>query len=534
MHAPRTESNAHDLSRARLARLALLLAVAALVAGVPALPGRTRLLVALGFAGLSGLALVAGEAEARLRRRGLGWIALLCDLAAYAHVVIAMSAAGRPFLLLLALPVLIWGVLRGLSGALAAAAGAMIVALGLGGDAGLTAPLARETVAAIVAFLFLGLCSGVLGQRIQSAERAHRDTRRALLETTLDAESIVSCLSTGLLCLDPKGQVRRRNDNAERLLLAAGEIELGIDLEQLAARPGLEALGAHLSACLGSTFETTREFEAEEWCGGFPLEVATAPLRGPGGETRGLIVVLADLSERRARETERKRSEKLALIGQLSAGLAHEMRNSLKPITGSLELLRDDSWSGSGARPPDPRLIEIVLREADRLEGFLSEFLSFARDKSLTVEAVSLESVLREEGATLESLLSLPLTRGPCPDGQPLIRADRAALGQVLKNLALNAEQAGEVMTIELSAHVEGAEAWIEVRDDGAGIPEGVMEHVFEPFFTTKPRGTGLGLAIARDLVDRMGGELTLAPAPGNGTVAIIRLPLLAPAAQAA
>jgi len=498
-----------------------------------------RLKLAGGFLFLSGLSLIASELETRLPARVGPLLAIVLDLAAHALVVFTMSEAGRPFLLLLALPVLIWGVLRGLPGGMTAAAGAMAVALALGlsgraagSNAGGLSP-APETVAAVLAFLFLGLCSGALGLRIQTVERAHLATRRELLETRLDAESIVACLSTGLVCLDRRGRVRRLNASAERLLLAAGDLTIGMELAALTSRPGMRALGEHLAGCLGLAFETTRELEPEEWGGALPLEVATAPLRGQDREPRGLIVLLSDLTERRAREEERKRSEKLALIGQLSAGLAHEIRNSLKPITGSIELLRDAGWGRGDERGRDLRLMEIVLREADRLEGFLTEFLSFARDKTLTVEALPLERVLEEEAASLGSLLHGRLIAESSPLGDAVVRVDRAALGQVLRNVALNAEEASESTPITLSARVEGDEAWILLRDLGPGIPAKVLERVFEPFFTTKPKGTGLGLAIARDLMHRMGGSLWLTPAPDQGTVAILRLPL-ATAAEAA
>ena len=523
---------AQDLSRARLSRLALLLAVAALVAGVPNLDLIARLRVTGGFLLLSGLGFLASEVEPRWSVRWAGALAIVFDLSAHALVVLTMSAAGRPFLLLLALPVLIWGVIRGLSGGMAAALGAMSVALLVGWNGRMMPGL--ETIAAVLAFLFLGLCSGALGRRIQQAEHAHRVTSRELLETKLDAESIVACLSNGLLCLDPRGRIRRLNASAERLLLAGGDLSIGMELSALEERPGIAALGAHLRSCLGLGFDTTREFETEEWGGGFPLEAATAPLRGPDHAPRGLIVMLADLTERRARESERKRSEKLALIGQLSAGLAHEIRNSLKPITGSIELLRDEGWGKKAEGSREVRLTDIVLSEADRLEGFLSEFLAFARDKTLTVEPAALERVVVEEGASLTALLRGRLEREPLALGDATIRVDRGALGQVLRNLALNAAEASESAPIKLSATVEGQDACILLTDSGPGIPAKVLERVFEPFFTTKTRGTGLGLAIARDLVERMGGHLSLVPGPESGTTAIVRLPLAEPEARAA
>jgi len=172
--------------------------------------------------------------------------------------------------------------------------------------------------------------------------------------------------------------------------------------------------------------------------------------------------------------------------------------------------------------------MEIILREAESLENFLTEFLIFARDKNLEMQLLPLERVLGEE---LESLNALPnglfrLIR-PEPLGRPLyVRADRGALRQVVRNLGINALEAAEG-PIEMGWRKEDTEAVIFLRDHGPGIPAEIRTRIFDPFFTTKARGTGLGLAIARDLVNRLGGRLTLAPAEGGGTLACIRLPLV-------
>jgi signal transduction histidine kinase len=222
----------------------------------------------------------------------------------------------------------------------------------------------------------------------------------------------------------------------------------------------------------------------------------------------------------------------LALIGQLSAGLAHEIRNSLKPISGSVELLRRELPATGGARDT---LMEIILRESEALEAFLEEFLHLARDKSLQMEELPLERVVGEE---FESLASLPggifrLAR-PDPD-EPLlrVRADRACLRQILRNLGLNAIEAGGV-PVEVGWRRVDGEAEVYLRDHGSGLAEEIRARAFEPFFTTKPRGTGLGLAIARDLAERLGGRLALDPAEGGGTRAILRLPLIPPPTERA
>ncbi|MDM7916872.1 MAG: ATP-binding protein, partial [Candidatus Eisenbacteria bacterium] len=307
------------------------------------------------------------------------------------------------------------------------------------------------------------------------------------------------------------------------LFARAGGIGTGAHLEELEARPETRDLARHLAARLASVREETGEVHLAD----VPVEVTTNPVRDREGEAHGLVVLLADLTERRAREEDGRRRERLAVIGELSAGLAHEIRNSLKPITGSVELLRRELPAGEPGRDT---LMEIILREAEALENFLTEFLTFARDRKLQLEPVPVETLLGEE---LESLNATPgsafrLVRPAASEPSLRVRADRSCLRQIVRNLGLNALEAGGA-PIELGWRRDGVEAEIFVRDHGPGIPEELRARVFEPFFTTKPQGTGLGLAIAHDLADRLGGRLVLTPATGGGTRASIRLPLVGP-----
>ncbi len=517
--------------RDRLAyRLILYLAVCALVVGSPrgasaaSAAWIAAVYLVLGTGGVLAQALASG----RRTRVLLLALAAGLDLAAQAFVVARMGGPESPFLLLLALPILVWGVLEGVAGGAAVAAGAVVADAMLLAPAGSGGAWVPVLLYQALAFLLLGLFAGLLGSRVQQAEALHRETCRELEQAQLDAESIISRLSRGILCLDRDGRISRLNAHAESLLL--GLAEIGRNLADLAGDPRLAALSRHLEERLGRPGEETHEIALgpED---GVPaairsLEVTTTPVLDRDGRHHGLVVVLSDQTARRGRERERRRRERLAVIGELSAGLAHEIRNSLKPITGSVELLRRELKPGEDAGRD--ALMEIVLRESESLENFLTEFLDFARDKNLEMTVLPLETVLGEE---LESLNALPdspfVLRRPCPGEVPLrVRADRGALRQVVRNLGINALQAGGG-AIELGWRREGPEGVVFVRDHGPGIPEEIRSKVFDPFFTTKRDGTGLGLAIARDLVDRLGGALTLTPADGGGTLACVRLPLV-------
>jgi signal transduction histidine kinase len=518
----------------RLHRLLAVLAVAVLAGGTG--PAGSRTVSALGYLAIATASFLCELLAERPGPRRRFWIAAaLLDVAASAFVAFRLGPTGSPVLLLLALPVLIWGLTRGVSGGSCAAAGGIaaevaltVLAPGNGAGTGLAASPAALAAHGL-SLALLGMFAGLLGRRIGRAEAMQRTTQRELEQARLDAESIVAHLSRGLLCVDEAGRISRLNGGARTLLDRFGVVRPGMRLAELLPDPRLFDLAVHLASRLAAVGEETHEILLGPSAAGevVPCEVTTTPVLDRGGQPRGTVVLLADLTQRRAREEERRRRDRLALIGQLSAGLAHEIRNSLKPITGSVELLRREPEPGARERDT---LMEIILRESEALEAFLGEFLHLARDKNLQMEEVSLERVVKEE---LDSLAALPggdfrLVRPETGEFPLQVRADRACLRQILRNLGLNAVEAGGA-PVEFGWKRVGGEAEIFLRDHGPGLAEEARTRAFEPFFTTKPRGTGLGLAIARDLAERLGGCLALEPAEGGGTRASLRLPLLAP-----
>jgi two-component system sensor histidine kinase PilS (NtrC family) len=225
-----------------------------------------------------------------------------------------------------------------------------------------------------------------------------------------------------------------------------------------------------------------------------------------------------------------QRSERLAGLGQVAAGLAHELRNPLASMSGSLELLRAEA-----ARPEDRRLMDIVLREAGRLDQLVGRFLEYSRPAAPRREAVDLARLARE---TLEVFANDPAAARvrlvqelvPTPAW-----CDADQLRQVLWNLLVNAAQAalaapraergGQVEVRVRCAPLPDGGAALEVADDGPGIAAEDLARIFTPFFTTKARGTGLGLATVQRVVDAHGGTVTAASVPGRGARFAVRLP---------
>jgi two-component system sensor histidine kinase PilS (NtrC family) len=278
------------------------------------------------------------------------------------------------------------------------------------------------------------------------------------------------------------------------------------------------------------------------------LGLARSILREADGSAAGHVVIFQDVTQVVEMEGQLRRTERLAAIGQLSAAIAHEIRNPLAAISGSIQMLR--SGSRSAADEDQVRLMEIVLRETERLNGLITDFLQYARPAPPKLERVALEPLVRDLVEMFETARSgaAPLTvRVAIPVGLA-VQADASQLRQLLWNLCLNAAQAmpsGGRLSIEASpARVAGTTAqgrssgdrngaeeegvpYVElaVIDTGVGIPPEALDRVFDPFFTTRREGSGLGLATVHRIVEAHGGSLRVESAPGMGTTFRLRWP---------
>ena len=346
--------------------------------------------------------------------------------------------------------------------------------------------------------------------------------------TALHAD-VVRSMTSGLLTVSDDGLVRSINP--------AGEEILGVTASQIVGRPldeRLSPLARFLASAQSDPRGRREEVELASAEGAEPRVVglSVAPLVSAAGTAVGRMINFQDLTELRRMRDRIERTERLAAIGRLAAGIAHEIRNPLTAISGSIELL-----APSVSHDPDSRdLMQILTREVDRLNRLITDLLDFARPRVPSVVRLEVGSTLREILRVVENdrRLNPSSKRFQLAIPKPVwVDADPGQLRQVVLNLLLNAADASpEGAPIELSARDDGQWARIDVRDHGPGIPPEVRARIFEPFFTTKKGGTGLGLATVHRIVEEHHGMIEIGESdPGiGGTVFTIRLPRHEPA----
>ncbi len=259
------------------------------------------------------------------------------------------------------------------------------------------------------------------------------------------------------------------------------------------------------------------------------LGFSVSPLKDSREEAIGSIIIFQDLTKLREMEEGLKRADRLAAIGSMAAGIAHEIRNPLASISGSIEILKEEA----GKSKEHEQLMEIILREVGRLNSLIGDFLLFARPSSPAREMIRLNG-------TIEEILQMFAKSPNCGPGIQIVRrfedellvpGDPQQMRQVFWNLFNNAAEAmpnGGELRVELrrlTSSPLGAGCEISVSDTGVGMAEDVIAKIFDPFFTTKEKGTGLGLSIVHSIVDSNGGKIRVQSRPGLGTTFALIFP---------
>jgi two-component system sensor histidine kinase HydH len=351
-----------------------------------------------------------------------------------------------------------------------------------------------------------------------------------IVDRTLDrmksyTENVVESMADGLVSVDREGRIVTLNRQAAAILGSGRDLLEGRKIADVLGEGMDEVLG---SAAAKDAFVRDREIEIQRGRDGrIFLSLSVAPLRDEKGEERGSVLLIKDLREIRDLQEKVRRSERLASLGRLAAGVAHEIRNPLSSIKGFAQYFERHFKE----QPEEQGYATVMVKEVDRLNRVITELLNFAGPKEPRRESQSLEVIADHALHLLAPDLAARRVEAvrEYEAGLPAVSVDRDQITQVFINLLLNAidsmEGGGEIR-ISLRRSTPPSAVEIGVTDTGSGIPEGDLEKVFEPFFSSKKKGIGLGLAIVHQIVESHGGEIEAESRPGTGSTFRVRLPM--------
>ncbi|OYT71338.1 MAG: hypothetical protein CFK52_08230 [Chloracidobacterium sp. CP2_5A] len=386
----------------------------------------------------------------------------------------------------------------------------------------------------VVAILALTVLGGQLAERLRRSDAELEAAARDLAQLRAFNERIVESVKSGLVTIDLKGRVVTFNRAAEEITgYRAKDVRgqhLGEVFDELRHRLGPELLPASLPG------EDFRRFEADcRAADGRALRLgfAVSPLTTESGDATGYVLSFQDLTEILKLEEEIRRQDRLAALGKMAAGIAHEIRNPLAAMRGSIQMLQSELELDQ----EQSKLMRIVLRESDRLNHTIEDFLKYARPRSLQLVTVNLEQLISD---TLSLLRHSPEMRPDheialqSPPDLPTIVADSDQIRQVIWNLARNAIQAmpnGGKLSIVITPQAEQIE--VRLTDSGTGFPQDSLERPFEPFNSSREGGTGLGMAIVYQILSDHGGRIAIGNRVdgASGAEVVVTLPRVAQSA---
>ena len=368
-----------------------------------------------------------------------------------------------------------------------------------------------------------------LKQKEKALQKLCKETDRRARDLASYNEYILKSMTNGMILCDDEGKITRMNQPAERMLGLTEEQVLGKHYEGVfgKASPLCSALGAmpdERRTCFIPEIELTRK-DGES----MPLSISSSVVKDDQGKTLGVVLFLTDLTELKKLEEQVAFKDKMASLGEMSSGLAHELRNSMGTILGFGKLLnrgKDDPASRGLA-------IDGITSEAMSMESMLRRFLSFTKPLQLTIEKVDVEEIIQECHTPLRETLEERNIRFELKS-QPsltLIPGDRLLLRQCFQNLIQNSIEAmpnGGELSIQIDERrLASDEIWVvvEISDTGCGIAKEDQDKIFNPFFTLRETGTGLGLSLVKKIVTLHDGRIELDSEPNKGTTFKVYLP---------
>ena len=367
----------------------------------------------------------------------------------------------------------------------------------------------------ITAFYLIAFLSGYLSEKLHMATQYIEEKDTVLSDLKVFSEYVIESMPSGVFTTDLKRSIVSFNTSAQ-------------EITDLSFSDVLKKTPDEIFPFLKKFQGPAERIDGDIQRNGKTLHVGMrlSALKDSSGEQIGLIGVFQDLTELKAMEAEIKRKEKWAFIGELSASIAHELRNPLASLKGSVEMLRENKVSEEHA----DQLMNIALSEMDRLNSIITDFLLYAKPRQLDMQPFDVHQSLRDVVTLLENSESAGKDVIITTDINEslLISGDAGQIQQVFWNLSLNAIDAvSNKGRINISSKKNGNSVAILFTDHGRGIDKDDIDKVFYPFFTTKENGTGLGLSIAHKIIEEHKGKLeVISEGKGRGSTFKIVLPI--------
>jgi two-component system sensor histidine kinase PilS (NtrC family) len=374
-------------------------------------------------------------------------------------------------------------------------------------------------VSNIVGIVAVALLATNLARRAQVAGARLIEAEESAARLVRLNDDIVRSIVSGLITADHDGRIIGINPAGREILRDRAGTLLGAPL--------MDVLPNYATIPLGEAPRRAEATGRRADGSGFPMGYTLSALLDANGNASGLLLAFQDLTEIKTLRDRAERAQRLAALGQLATGLAHEIRNPLSSISGSVEMVRE----GNALSPEDRRLMGIVISEVERLNSLVTTMLQVGRPDALATEPLDLRSIASDVvavargEATVSNGLRIQEIR---PEKPVMVTVDRNRMSQVVWNLVKNAVQASpHPGRVEVRTGRDPAgRAFLEVADQGPGIPEAHRERLFDMFYSGRSHGVGLGLALVKQIVDQHQAQIEVIDRSGNGTCFRVTLPL--------
>jgi two-component system sensor histidine kinase PilS (NtrC family) len=366
----------------------------------------------------------------------------------------------------------------------------------------------------VFGFLAVAALSGYLAEGLRRTGARLEEASTQLADLQAFNQHVIDSLTSGLATSDMQGRLLTFNRAAATITGLAAAEAVGTDAVETLQLPG--------------PLDVRRQEYGFQRADGRHIEVGitAAPLITPRGNS-GFLFTFQDVTELKKRDREARVQQRLAAVGEMAAGIAHEIRNPLASMSGSIQILRQELPLSS----EQEQLMDIVLRESERLNTTIRSFLAYARPQRFQIARFDVRRALNDTALLLRN--SAEVLDGheialDVPANELWYDADEGQIKQIVWNLATNGLRAmphGGRLHLVGTFEQESEGVVLTVSDEGIGIPAAELDALFQPFHGTFAKGSGLGLAIVHRIVRDYGGEIQVSSQPGAGTIVAVRLP---------